>query len=124
MKKDEEAEIEDQSWWSREEMFKLLQDQKDSNNFYKLLIPFDEKITRMEVIQKNGVYKRILDHGSGSIIQQSNAIVYHYTAYLEGLNEPFDSSILRGNSLSSIGSRLDGSRSNDRNIVNEKGRKI
>lgn len=76
-------------------MIKLLENE-DSSNGAELLIPFDEKIVNMEEIEPQGVYKRIINRGSGPVIKPNNAIVYHYTAYLENLDEPFDSSILRG----------------------------
>jgi FK506-binding protein 6 len=42
------------------------------------------------------VWKKVLRPGVGEKLTPKAAILYHYEAYLDGVDEPFDSTILRG----------------------------
>ena len=84
--------------WKKEDIEKHL----DDNPFPDENIPvedhesFDSRITIMEELVPNGVYKRILKQGYGPVITENNAVLYNLNAFLEGEIEPFDSTWLRG----------------------------
>lgn len=57
---------------------------------------FGERIARMHPIVKDGVYKRVIRQGFGKVITRDSAVMYHLNAFLDGQDQPFDSSWLRG----------------------------
>jgi len=88
---------ENSTYWTRDEIIKHLDDNPrpdeeicEQSGFY------DERIKMMDEILENGVYKRIIRYGSGDVIGKDSAVLYNLNAFLEGQDEPFDSTWLRG----------------------------
>ncbi|RWS06565.1 inactive peptidyl-prolyl cis-trans isomerase FKBP6-like protein [Dinothrombium tinctorium] len=85
-------------WWSKNAILNHIDDESsDLTNFQEDRdLPFDELIKKMDALTDDGgVYKRTLRYGSGECVGNEDALVYHCEAYLEGADEPFDSSVLR-----------------------------
>ena len=57
---------------------------------------YDERIKYMEEVFDNKVFKRVIREGTGDVITVDSAVLYNLNAYLEGQDEPFDSTWLRG----------------------------
>ncbi|XP_053201328.1 inactive peptidyl-prolyl cis-trans isomerase FKBP6-like [Panonychus citri] len=84
----------DDIWWTKDELLKHLED--GSSPMFVDSVPWDEKVNSMEPLIENQVYKKIIKPGIGSGLRRKNAILFHCNGYIEGSDEPFDSSILRG----------------------------
>ncbi|ESO97333.1 hypothetical protein LOTGIDRAFT_114969 [Lottia gigantea] len=62
-----------------------------------MLEAFDIERSRMQDISDDeGVMKTVLKPGAGNVVPAQSLVRIHYNLYLEGSDEPFDSSRLRG----------------------------
>lgn len=89
---------EEQTWWSKEELLEHLKDNPFGADGDDDFATFRDKIDsgRMTCLQENGVWKRTIRQSTGLLVVEKCAVLFHYNAYLEGGDEPFDSSVLRG----------------------------
>ncbi|CAG2102448.1 unnamed protein product [Medioppia subpectinata] len=87
------------NYWTREQMMKHLEtcpkpeanpEMGDDCDIY------DERIKYMKEVVKDGVYKRFMRRGAGAAVMENQAVLYNLNAFLEGQDEPFDSTWLRG----------------------------
>jgi FK506-binding protein 6 len=91
-------ENENSTYWTREELMKHLENnpRPDEDICGEESGNYDERILKMEELVKDGVYKRIIKPGFGDVITEDSAVLYNLNAFLEGQDEPFDSTWLRG----------------------------
>lgn len=101
-RKEIEEEEKENLWWSKEDLLNYLNNAGggDSGD-HNPLVPFDELIPEMQVVFSSdndlpAVYKKIVRHGAGPKITENTSIQYHLNAYLDGVDEPFDSTTIRG----------------------------
>lgn len=90
-----EDETEDR-WWTREELLKHIDNNDLGLDLEEEIGLFEDKIERMEVIIPDRVWKRTLRGGTGLPVTEKDSVSFHYNAFLETADEPFDSSVLRG----------------------------
>lgn len=59
---------------------------------------FEVKIARMTPLAplSDGVYKKMIKAGVGDVLTPNSSILYHCSCFLDEMEEPFDSTILRG----------------------------
>lgn len=70
-------------------------DDADDNTEFKL--PFERMALKMEpVTQDKLVLKKVMKPGVGVVVKPGSGVSFHYNAYLELSDEPFDSTRLRG----------------------------
>lgn len=89
-------------WWSREALLDHLEAGDEDHN---PLTPFKEMMAEMEVICSSddgepAVYKKTVRKGSGPKVTEETSIKYHLNAYLDGVDEPFDSTTIRKRAFS------------------------
>ena len=77
-------------------MAHLSSNPKPDDNLCPDSVIYDERVKYMDVIIKDGVYKKTVKEGAGDPITENSAVLYNLNAYLEGQDEPFDSTWLRG----------------------------
>ncbi|XP_064456203.1 inactive peptidyl-prolyl cis-trans isomerase FKBP6-like [Ornithodoros turicata] len=60
------------------------------------LLPFEKLAKKMTpVVSDGGVLKRVMRPGAGPVVPDESSVTFHYNAYLEMADEPFDSTRLR-----------------------------
>ncbi|XP_077542078.1 inactive peptidyl-prolyl cis-trans isomerase FKBP6-like isoform X1 [Haemaphysalis longicornis] len=70
-------------------------DDDDDNMEFKL--PFERMALKMEPVTKDRlVLKKVMKPGAGLVVKAGSGVSFHYNAYLEMSDEPFDSTRLRG----------------------------
>ncbi|XP_077516951.1 inactive peptidyl-prolyl cis-trans isomerase FKBP6-like [Amblyomma americanum] len=70
------------------------EDEADSDA--DLALPFERMALLMEAVTKDrGVLKKVLRPGAGPVVAPGSGVCFHYNAYLEMSDEPFDSSRMR-----------------------------
>ncbi|XP_064467105.1 inactive peptidyl-prolyl cis-trans isomerase FKBP6-like isoform X2 [Ornithodoros turicata] len=61
-----------------------------------MLLPFEKLAKKMKpVLPDSGVLKRVTRPGAGPVVPEETFVTFHYNAYLEMADEPFDSTRLR-----------------------------
>lgn len=96
-----EEEEKDNLWWSKEDLLNHLENFGDEGDVdHNPLTPFDELIPNMDVIYTSDegapvVYKTIVKKGAGPKVTENTSVQYHLNAYLDGIDEPFDSTTIR-----------------------------
>uniref|UniRef100_A0A023GMQ0 peptidylprolyl isomerase n=1 Tax=Amblyomma triste TaxID=251400 RepID=A0A023GMQ0_AMBTT len=62
----------------------------------KSTLPFERLASSMEAVTTDrGVLKKVLRQGAGPVVAPGSGVCFHYNAYLEMADEPFDSTRLR-----------------------------
>lgn len=70
-------------------------DEEDPDS--EITLPFERIASSMQPITKDrGVLKKVLKSGVGPVVSPGSGVCFHYNAYLEMADEPFDSTQLRG----------------------------
>lgn len=84
-------------YWTRDEILAHLNNNpKPDDNLCADSEIYDERVKHMVEIVKDNVYKNVVREGAGDVITVNSAVLYNLNAYLEGQDEPFDSTWLRG----------------------------
>lgn len=61
-----------------------------------ICMPFERIAKQMEkLVSDGGVLKKVIRPGAGPTVGEGSCVTFHYNAYLEMSDEPFDSSRLR-----------------------------
>lgn len=71
------------------------EDEIDPNS--EITLPFERMASSMQPLTKDqGVLKKVMRPGAGPVVPPGSGVCFHYNAYLEMADEPFDSTRLRG----------------------------
>ncbi|XP_037529756.1 inactive peptidyl-prolyl cis-trans isomerase FKBP6 [Rhipicephalus sanguineus] len=71
------------------------EDEVDPNS--EITLPFERMASSMQPLTKDGgVLKKVMKPGTGPMVPPGSGVCFHYNAYLEMADEPFDSTRLRG----------------------------
>ncbi|XP_054153140.1 inactive peptidyl-prolyl cis-trans isomerase FKBP6-like [Oppia nitens] len=92
----EEEKDEQEVYWTRDQILANLDKNPKPSDIGEDSENYDERIKFMDTIIADGVYKKLLRNGTGERINEKSAVLYNLNGYIEGQDEPFDSTWLRG----------------------------
>lgn len=71
-------------------------EQKEGDPVDDVSMPFERMAKTMEALTEDrGVLKKVLHPGVGAVVPSDSCVTFHYSAYLEMSDEPFDSTRMR-----------------------------
>lgn len=69
----------------------------EDDNDMECKLPFERMALKMEAVTEDRlVLKKVMKPGAGPVVKAGSGVNFHYNAYLEMADEPFDSTRLRG----------------------------
>ncbi|RWS24593.1 inactive peptidyl-prolyl cis-trans isomerase FKBP6-like protein [Leptotrombidium deliense] len=93
---EDEEFMQNETWWLNEQVARNVNNEDENYFKEERHLSFEELKSKMTpVTEDGGVMKRVLKQGVGLTITDGVTVSYHCEAFLEGQDEPFDSTILR-----------------------------